>query len=323
MEPGRTTWLIGADEAGYGPNLGPLVVAATAWRFDDPSLDPREVDLDGSLASAVSKEPTPGRIAVADSKRLYKPGGGLKALELAALSLQEQPPPTWSALVTSLRADPGGRLSQVPWHEGFDPRLPLEAGDEALAERSGTLHAACRTAGCHPTARARLVFPEEFNALVDHYGTKGAALSHVTLELVRQLIPPTFLPTARGPLPAFCICDKHGGRNRYGALLQHFWPDTWVETLVESRAESRYRLGGAEFAFCSKGEAFLPVAWASMTAKYLRELSMKAFNGFWARQVPGLRPTAGYPVDAKRFRQEIAAAKEKLGVDDRVLWRNR
>jgi len=43
-----------------------------------------------------------------------------------------------------------------------------------------------------------------------------------------------------------------------------------------------------------------------MTAKYLRETAMRAFNAFWAERVPGLRPTAGYPGDARRFREEIA-----------------
>ena len=52
-----------------------------------------------------------------------------------------------------------------------------------------------------------------------------------------------------------------------------------------------------------KGEEFLPTALASMTAKYLRELSMRAFNEFWCARVPGLRPTAGYPGDAPRFKQ--------------------
>ena len=32
------TLVIGTDEAGYGPNLGPLVVAATAWRVDRKSV---------------------------------------------------------------------------------------------------------------------------------------------------------------------------------------------------------------------------------------------------------------------------------------------
>jgi ribonuclease HII len=33
--------LIGMDEAGYGPNLGPLVVAATAWEVADEVSDVR------------------------------------------------------------------------------------------------------------------------------------------------------------------------------------------------------------------------------------------------------------------------------------------
>ena len=28
-------YLIGTDEAGYGPNLGPLVVSASVWRVPD------------------------------------------------------------------------------------------------------------------------------------------------------------------------------------------------------------------------------------------------------------------------------------------------
>ena len=31
-------YLIGTDEAGYGPNLGPLVISTTAWRLPDDGL---------------------------------------------------------------------------------------------------------------------------------------------------------------------------------------------------------------------------------------------------------------------------------------------
>ena len=64
-------------------------------------------------------------------------------------------------------------------------------------------------------------------------------------------------------------------------------------------------------------------ALASMTAKYLRELSMRAFNDFWCSRVPGLRPTAGYPADARRFKTEVAEVQRELGIDDHVLWRKR
>jgi hypothetical protein len=72
-----------------------------------------------------------------------------------------------------------------------------------------------------------------------------------------------------------------------------------------------------------QGERFLPTALASMTAKYLRELSMRAFNEFWCSRIPNLRPTAGYPKDAHRFRSAIAAAQKELKIDDHALWRNR
>jgi hypothetical protein len=58
-----------------------------------------------------------------------------------------------------------------------------------------------------------------------------------------------------------------------------------------------------------------------MASKYLRELAMRALNAFWGPRVPGLRPTAGYPQDARRFRNDIAATRRELGIEERVLWR--
>jgi hypothetical protein len=71
------------------------------------------------------------------------------------------------------------------------------------------------------------------------------------------------------------------------------------------------------------GERFMPTALASMTAKYLRELSMKAFNEFWRAHIPELKPTAGYYRDAWRFKKEIAAIQKELQIDDCVIWRKR
>ena len=104
-------------------------------------------------------------------------------------------------------------------------------------------------------------------------------------------------------------------------------PIGWCAVHREGRAESRYELQAGdrpiEFCFRTKGEDFLPSALASMTAKYLRELAMGALNAFWQRHVPDLRATAGYPQDARRFRQQIAKAKSQLGIDDHRLWRTR
>ena len=60
-----------------------------------------------------------------------------------------------------------------------------------------------------------------------------------------------------------------------------------------------------------------------MFCKYVRELAMELFNQFWQRHLPDLKPTKGYPLDAKRFREEIVETQKELGITDRVLWRNR
>ena len=60
-----------------------------------------------------------------------------------------------------------------------------------------------------------------------------------------------------------------------------------------------------------------------MVAMYMRDLAMRAFNDFWRARLPDLRPTAGYPTDAKRFRKEIGTLQQQLGITDNLLWRER
>jgi hypothetical protein len=123
------------------------------------------------------------------------------------------------------------------------------------------------------------------------------------------------------------LCDKHGGRDRYLPLLMNCFPDRFIEVVSEGRLRSVYRFGPAQrrvqIAFQARGESHLPTALASMASKYLRELAMHAFNDFWRQQVADLRPTAGYPIDARRFKADIAAAQQSLGIEDRILWRTK
>src|SRR5438105_412774 len=71
-------WVIGIDEAGYGPNLGPLVQAAVALKLP-------EKDLAGwrTFKSAIrrARDDDDGRTLVDDSKRVYCLENGLTLLE--------------------------------------------------------------------------------------------------------------------------------------------------------------------------------------------------------------------------------------------------
>jgi ribonuclease HII len=82
-------------------------------------------------------------------------------------------------------------------------------------------------------------------------------------------------------------------------------------------------MGNIQFCFRTKAEELLPVALASMVSKYLREVLMIRFNEFWRQHVPGLKPTKGYPLDAKRFREQIADQAAALGITENRFWRMR
>ena len=76
-------FVIGTDEAGYGPNLGPLVIGASAWEVpDDLPLDGMYEHLSDGIAIAPQGK-ADRRLLIADSKQLYKGGGSLAPLERA------------------------------------------------------------------------------------------------------------------------------------------------------------------------------------------------------------------------------------------------
>jgi hypothetical protein len=96
----------------------------------------------------------------------------------------------------------------------------------------------------------------------------------------------------------------------------------------EGRERSVYRVEGIDrevrITFVPRADLnHFTVALASMFSKYLRELFMREFNRFWQTHVPGLKPTAGYPLDAERYYAAIQPAMEKLGLTARQVWRNR
>ena len=128
--------------------------------------------------------------------------------------------------------------------------------------------------------------------------------------------------------PIYVLCDKHGGRNAYSALLQHAFPDGIVLAEEEGRMRSVYRVEGMDrpvrvIVMPKADVENFTTALASMTSKYVRELLMREFNRYWQTHVPGLTPTAGYPNDAQRYFEAIQPVLLKLGIAERAVWRSR
>ena len=360
--------LIGMDEAGLGPNLGPFVVAASVWEV--PS-SPGGFDFWTAFDTVLTNTPRKHdeRLHVADSKRVFQPGSGIASLErgvLTALRLCGVQAPTIRELCEVLvgsdvapaniaseprsarcSAEPGGASGlrsaspgvpslfddaellaarspfetvrggevTLPWYDGGDVTLPVTSSDLSLA---APWQALCERLGVRLLSLcADVVEPERFNRLVRRYDNKAAATSRIAMQVLRRAWPLDWEDEV------LVVADKHGGRNRYGPLLTESFPELSVVCREEGAERSVYRMGNCELRFQPRAEEHGPVALASMTAKYLRELAMHQFNRVWRERSPGLRPTQGYPVEAKRFRAEIAGLHRSLGIADDVIWRER
>lgn len=313
---------IGTDEAGYGPNLGPLTVAASLWNVPTP-----ETDLYNVLAEVLSRTPEPGKLMIADSKVVYSSSGSISRLETSVLALlyaiTGSVPGSWRELIQLVCEPSAQTISNECWTFSEKLTLPMAADMDVVRRLGDQFARACET---HRVRLLRLscraVFAPEFNAGIDSFGNKASLLSSVTLMLARSLTDSIVAPGAIN-----LVCDKHGGRSRYSALLSEYLTNEFIWVDQESTKISAYRWTDGDnqvkASFVAGGESFLPTALSSMLAKYLREIFMELWNSFWQLKIPDLKATKGYPVDAKRFKKDIAKMQKSLGIADDAIWRKR
>jgi ribonuclease HII len=252
---------VGIDEVGYGPSLGPLVMAAAAAR-----------------------RPLRAPVPIGDSKKLFSQARGPAVLEPAVLGFV--PAATFRALLGKLSA----ALPEAPWY-GADVELPPVPAIPGL-----------------DGAWAAFVDPAEFNARTGDACNKSDLLFDLAAELIRRI-------RAAHAGPVRFLVGKQGGRRRYRRGLAEKVSDG-LRVLAETPRRSAYAWAdGTVIEFLQGAEdRHELVALASMIGKYVRERAMGLFNAWCAGHVEGLRPTAGYGTDARRFWAEIEPVLARLGV---------
>lgn len=308
--------LIAIDEAGYGPRLGPLAIAATLWRpkYSSASLNGLFRSAPSMSLQAKLEPATCGYreavdcegvlVRVDDSKAVFRSrsadpaGRSHRTLTHVVSALQHrmgitQDQQCWRGWLRQLLLDDGGVSGlhpAIPWLNEWmgSPEMAIEPISNVSPAVDCWGELPWQPVAC----RARVVSADAFNrfchpaprkkpetAANKSRRNKSDLLSFESLRLLDSLVS-LALKDETGPLLVFF--DRHGGRRYYSKAIQETLAPTSIEVLEETRERSVYRcqLRGHTcwIHFTVKGDRFVPVAASSLHAKFLREAAMTAFN---------------------------------------------
>ncbi|MCL2000886.1 MAG: hypothetical protein FWG74_05585 [Planctomycetes bacterium] len=299
--------LAGVDEAGLGPSVGPLATAAAAlevpddWRPESPWER-----LSETLAEKGSRNDS--RLIVTDSKTLYRVGG-LAGLELTVGVFSWLANGCFRPVLMEANEEGGG--SHACYTRRLEP-FPLLVTAAAVSTAAGKVaesleQAKAKAAHLEASSLYEPVLNQRFVAGLN----KHQALLIETGRHLRRLVEKF------SDQPLLIMVDKQGGRNDYLPFLSGLFPGLWTDVVETGATQSRYRLrrpgGDAEIRFLAKADKVsFPTALASLAAKYVRERAMRELNAWFEKRLPGLKPTAGYPEDARRWLAEVRNGGEDV-----------
>lgn len=316
--------VIGLDEAGFGPLLGPLCTgAASISLVFDPAEGPP--NLWTKLSPVVGTSPRTSDIPVTDSKKLKSSSklplrnllAGLVPFVEIAEATQIR---TDEELLRTLGVNDLGPFDADP--VDLEQLDGLDQGQRSL-RRAKLARIASETGVQIELVRARATHPKQLNELFESFGNKSSTNTSLLFGLLRDV-----LAMGMHQESPRVVVDRQGGLMRYQPLLTSKFHEGTITTVAETPEISRYRIQRNQktlhIGFETQADArHLPVALASMAAKTVRELLMNRLNSFFTQRLPELKPTAGYVQDGRRWVAEIGDLPERLGIPRRDLVRDR
>jgi len=320
--------IIGIDENGYGPVLGPLVVTATAFKVE------KKENL-WQLLNLAKNPDYPEKLVVTDSKKLFS-RNSLKRCQMGETTVFS----FFYLLFKTFPESPDRFLSRVLLNFSLFPQLCKESRTEYkpcweeislplwLKNKEGIKKEAERLK--KGLRREKIKFlglksicicPFQFNRLV-----KGKSKSYLNYLQFEKLIS-YFLQKKEKSF--YIFADRIGGQKRYLPLLKSGLLRDWnCQILEEKKDVSSYKLNlkrkEVKISFLQNGEEKeFSVALSSLFGKYIREIFMERINKFFQNYNPKLKSISGYrDCLTKNFIEETKDLRKKLKISKECFLRN-
>ena len=309
------TLVIGIDEAGYGPNLGPLVIAATAWWLDstkapadraNPDIPYAEILHDCLLPEFLARPFRSLRphIPLGDSKVIHQGYDGFVSVEIGVrywLRFCNQHQLKFDELVHEIALPSALRLKAIPWYDS-DLISPESASSVTSAEKlrefwgCDSFIAECDqkidSMGIQFLGLATDILDEpEYNLRTEVHDNKSTLLSITSIGLANELLE-RVLPKVIASLPkedkAFDIqfyCDKHGGRNRYQSVLEEVLNNHSFTAIQEGTDRSDYLAMYRSSLIDKDGSQEIPMHWSFLAkGDRLVPIGLASMAAKWFRE---------------------------------------
>lgn len=294
--------LVGVDENGLGPRLGPLVATAVTLEIDAAAKE---------KPKALTKKAE--RMGIGDSKAVSAHGdmAWAESVALAALSDAHGPPKDADALLHALAVD-GLMALRAPCPKEataqcWGAQFPLPAFGGDVNEGKKVLAKLARAGARLVRARSAIACAKVYSEGVERRRSKLS----LDLELFERLLLDA---RAAAGMDLEAVCGMVGGIRGYHDYFLFIDPMR-VVTLEEIKGRSSYHVrdfGTLTFEVDADASN-VAVALASMIGKYVRELGMARIHRFYGGHLPDLAPVSGYhdPVTA-RFVEATVPIRKKL-----------
>lgn len=290
--------VVGIDENGYGPLLGPLVVTATLLEVEDEKLL-----LKGNLK---------------ESKQVFLSGEKMSDGEILVLSfylhLKKHKPATPQQFLADLILPIDDNCNSPLSICSPQFRLPHWCDDDAIDEGLATQF--LKEVG------AKLVEIKSISLCPAQFNKRAKNISKAQLD---YLLFETLILHMRNQYPEkriLFLCGFIGSTKNYSQFFYNLASEEWEEE--SNNAEVRYVFPNwGEIRFIKDGDKlYFPIALSSLVGKYIRELFIEQLNIIIKEHIQGINHTSGYPnTQTNEFITKTSKLRAKLGIPESCFIR--